>query len=164
MIRYIILGLILACAVVIEEAFRTLPWFGCLSPNAGLLFILVYALNGDGDDLWSLGFVAGLIRGAVGPEPSGCFILAYIGVSWLVLKMRWALFVENALTQVAVALLAGCLFSAAFFLLCGVGSFTVSGAPNMVAPFTSSATAALLAPAASAVYERSRLLRILLKR
>ncbi len=163
MIRYLVLGMILAGAVVIEEALRTLPWIGVLSPNVGLLFMLVYALNGEGDDIWALALVTGLIRGAVGPEPSGCFILIYIGVSWLVVKVRWALFVENALTQVAVAIFAGGLYSMLYLLLCLGGLPAQSGFLDMAAPFLSSSVAAFMVPAASAVYERSNIVRTLLK-
>lgn len=162
MTRFVLMTLLLAGALVAEETAAGLPLAGMAAPDMGLLFVLAYAMKGPGRDTEALCLLAGIMKGAVCGLPAGFFVLAYLGISWIVLRTRSHLFLEFVTTQMVVVFLAGGLLQAARALAAAGG--VMPGAEwGAAAPVLSSLTAALLAPLAIGIHDRSRLIRILFR-
>lgn len=162
MTRFLLMTLLLAGALVVEETAAGLPFIGAAAPDMGLLFVLTYAMKGPGRDTEVLCLLAGIMKGAVCSLPAGFFVLAYLGISRLVLLTRGHLFLEFFTTQMVVVFLAGCLLQAARALAAAGG--LIPGAEwGTAAPLLSSLTAALLAPLAVGIHDRSRLIRIMFR-
>ncbi len=165
MIRYLILIFLLAAALVVREALATLPCVGCAAPAMGLLFVLVYAMKGSGEEFLILCFFAGILEGSLNNVPGGFFVLVYCSVAWVVIRIRGLLFTENALTQVVIVFLAGCFMEVAYLVALGAGMIAREGGGlELLRPLCSSASAALMAPLASKVFEGSALIRGLFKK
>jgi cell shape-determining protein MreD len=165
MIRYLILIFLLAAALVVREALATIPCVGYAAPAMGLLLVLVYAMKGSGEEYLILSFFAGVLEGSLSDLPGGFYILAYCSVAWMVIRIRGHLFTEYALTQVVIVFLAGCFMEVAYLLVLAAGVIAPEGgALELLRPLCSSASAALLAPLASKVFEGSSLIRGLFKK
>jgi hypothetical protein len=162
MTRFVLMTLLLAGALVAEETAAGLPWLGPAAPDMGLLFVLAYAMKGPGRDVEVLCLLAGIMKGAVCGLPAGFFVLAYLGVSRLVLLTRGHLFLEFVTTQMIVVFLAGCLVQAAR-ALAAAGGLIPAAEWGTAAPVLSCLTAALLAPLAVKIHDRSRLIRIMFR-
>ena len=162
--RYFILCFILTAALVVEELLRTLPYVGYLSPNLALLFLMVYAMKGDGEKYWAICFLAGLLKGSLSSEPSGFYILTYIALTWLILRIRGLLYVRNISTQFVLIIFAGCLMEVIALLFLAAGCLPETGVGTIARPLCSSISAAFLMPLAVRLYDQYRFLRILIER
>jgi len=162
MIRDLLMALLFAGALVVEEVVKTLPVVGVLSPDCGLLFMTLYALKARCERFWIVSFWAGLLKGSLVPIPCGFFILFYLLIVWIVLQIRGLLYVESPSTQVIVLFLAGSLQALLCALFVGTGLILDGDWIECLRILGSGATAALLAPAAVKIYVRSRFIRTLL--
>ena len=163
MIRYLLMAFLLAGALVIEEMVGSIPYVGAISPNLGLLFVMGYAMKGSEEDFWILCFLSGLVKAGLAPGPAGAYILVYLALCWIVLRVRGLLFMEHALAQVTLVFLGGCLLHGWQVVASTLGYFPEIGGEMLLRTLLSSTFAAGLAPLAVKVLERSRLIRGLVR-